>query len=182
MDVSALEYKLYYANTWEREEHISGLKPFLLHSYSTLLSQANKIVRGEAMNTNVGVSVHMCIHCGQQFNNNNNLIRHIQICHIDKSYTCPFCYKQSITYDHLKVCTSNVGVTKRYKCKECGRKFLYKYVLTTHMRTHTGERPFKCTQCTKCYTIYGNLKRHMKTHKNEKSLRTLSGEQPFKCL
>jgi len=162
-----IEYKLYYPNSWEREEHIAK---HLISSYSTLLTKANDIIKDD---TSSNSTLHICNHCDQTFDSNNKLISHVQVKHVDKSYTCPFCYEQSITKDHLKVC-SKVEINKKlYRCEECKKCFDLKCNLRTHLKRHRGEKPFECTKCGKCFIYNCRLKVHMKCHDAE--------DKQFKC-
>ena len=56
----------------------------------------------------------------------------------------------------------------------CGRQFVSRMPMETHMRTHTGERPFKCCfpGCSAAFVQNSNLSRHMRVH---------TGEKPFVC-
>ncbi|KAK3850455.1 hypothetical protein Pcinc_038728 [Petrolisthes cinctipes] len=45
-------------------------------------------------------------------------------------------------------------------CPFCGKSFLKKFNLTTHIRIHTGERPYACPKCW----YRANQRSHLKAH------------------
>ncbi|XP_063049762.1 glutamic acid-rich protein-like [Engraulis encrasicolus] len=49
-------------------------------------------------------------------------------------------------------------------CQVCGSTFLTTYLLTVHMRSHTGERPYGCEICGKTYIYPSALRMHMRIH------------------
>ncbi|KAI9503150.1 hypothetical protein BX070DRAFT_183478, partial [Coemansia spiralis] len=54
----------------------------------------------------------------------------------------------------------------RYQCEECLKYFTRPSSLTTHIYTHTGEKPHECSfpGCSKKFSVLSNLRRHMKLH------------------
>jgi len=61
---------------------------------------------------------------------------------------------------------------KPFPCKECDEKFLNRFELSKHMRTHTPEKSFACSECGKEFRHTGSLKDHLFIH---------TGQKPYKC-
>lgn len=56
---------------------------------------------------------------------------------------------------------------KRVKCDFCEYSTVNKGHLTTHMRTHSDDRPYECQFCGKKFARKDSLTRHMKTHREK---------------
>ncbi|CAI9150037.1 unnamed protein product, partial [Rangifer tarandus platyrhynchus] len=61
---------------------------------------------------------------------------------------------------------------KPYVCGEGGRSFSQNFNLVTHQRTHTGEKPYVCGECGRSFSDKSALIRHQRTH---------TGEKPYVC-
>ncbi|CAD5122679.1 DgyrCDS11089 [Dimorphilus gyrociliatus] len=92
--------------------------------------------------------------CEQEFDNQEDLVRHINCDHIQSHKKAFVCRWQDCTREE--------------------KPFKAQYMLVVHMRRHTGEKPHKCTfeGCTKAYSRLENLKTHLRSH---------TGEKPYMC-
>lgn len=57
-----------------------------------------------------------------------------------------------------------------HQCPDCPKSFTRAYILRSHLRTHTDERPFVCTICKKPFHRENDRKRHEKTHGGERDV------------
>ncbi|XP_026098749.1 zinc finger protein GLIS1 isoform X1 [Carassius auratus] len=95
------------------------------------------------------------IDCSAAYEQQEELVRHIEKVHIDQrkgeDFTCFW-----------------AGCVRRYK------PFNARYKLLIHMRVHSGEKPNKCMfeGCDKAFSRLENLKIHLRSH---------TGEKPYLC-
>ncbi|XP_073398717.1 zinc finger protein GLIS3 [Dendrobates tinctorius] len=100
---------------------------------------------------------HCCrwIDCSALYDQQEELVRHIEKVHIDQRKGEDFaCFW--------------AGCPRRYK------PFNARYKLLIHMRVHSGEKPNKCSfeGCKKAFSRLENLKIHLRSH---------TGEKPYLC-
>jgi hypothetical protein len=58
---------------------------------------------------------------------------------------------------------------KKHVCPVCKKRFTRPSSLTTHIYSHTGEKPFVCEVpgCGRHFSVISNLRRHKKIHQND---------------
>lgn len=90
-----------------------------------------------------------------------------------EQFYCEICFKTFKKLCYLKQHNNLVhSEERRYKCKQCGKRFTCLLILNKHIKKHSGEKPFKCTECTKSFNYKADLRRH--THQHREA-------QPFTC-
>ncbi|KAM3939877.1 uncharacterized protein RB166_021881 [Leptodactylus fuscus] len=90
----------------------------------------------------------------------------------EKPFPCPECGKCFLEKSDL---TSHLTIhirEKPYSCSQCDKCFSARSTLIEHWRVHTGEKPYSCSACGKCFIHKSNLVLHQRIH---------SGAKPFSC-
>ncbi|KAF5690629.1 zinc C2H2-type DNA-binding protein [Fusarium denticulatum] len=62
------------------------------------------------------------------------------------------------------------GKLQQFECPHCPKVYTKKFNLTSHLQSHTDERPFPCGQCTKAFARLSDLVRHKETHKDKQHI------------
>lgn len=140
-----------------------------------------------------------CQACGELFTNEDKYTKHMPLSHTNNNknvieeikpkkkrrkpgqaitiadLTCNICQKVCRTLnslcDHKRVHHSSES-RRRYTCEMCGKSFLSKGTLKTHIMTHNKITPYQCRLCDKAFKFPNLLRRHVDTH---------SGVKRFKC-
>ncbi|XP_041095648.1 zinc finger protein 408-like [Polyodon spathula] len=90
----------------------------------------------------------------------------------ERKYRCDECGKRFLQLCHLKKHKFTHLDYKPYLCTECGKSYSSQESFRAHLLFHKGERPFKCEQCEKAYGTKRDLKEHEILH---------TGRRPFVC-
>ncbi|KAL4714839.1 hypothetical protein ACJJTC_002698 [Scirpophaga incertulas] len=115
-----------------------------------------------------------CEPCGLKFATKKLLEEHRESLHDkdDKSWVCEVCGKVFI---HRGSLTSHVRshLPPRFGCDQCDYKTWNKYDLNKHILIHKGEKLYQCQYCSQSYYTSSNMTSHIR--------RSHEGQRPFAC-
>lgn len=114
---------------------------------------------------------YMCVHCMKLFKSHLIYRKHLKI-HSDKSFVCPICGKSFVHKHYLQTHMVVHGKSQYFQCPLCQKRFTQKGNLNQHMKFHTSKKSFVCEICGKDFYQQEHLKAHLRLHNNER---------PFSC-
>ncbi|XP_034232845.1 zinc finger protein 91-like [Thrips palmi] len=133
------------------------------------------------LRTHTGEKPYECHVCNKKYRQSSALAVHKRTHTGEKPYECAVCGKKYNRKIHLRnhlqgheqPSEGNAPKEKRtFLCHICSKMFTAQKSLSSHLRTHTGEKPYMCHFCDKTFSQSGNLRTHIRTH---------TGEKPSKC-
>ncbi|CAD5209197.1 unnamed protein product [Bursaphelenchus xylophilus] len=126
--------------------------------------------------TREGVTEEVICHCGQKFEDPQDLqthsLEHLQqvtsehLFNLRKElgpFVCPKCPKIFPSMSALQG-HSHIHVKRRHPCDKCKQCFSTTARLIAHRKRHLGERDVKCQICDQCFERNELLTNHMKIH------------------
>ena len=111
--------------------------------------------------------------CQKSFGRDAERKIHERIHFLSKYDECKFCRKRfndpSNYRKHIKLKHGNNNgvILKPFICRKCHKRFINKFCLQSHQKTHlikTKREEFKCNHCDKIFFYKSNCNRHIKKY------------------
>ena len=82
----------------------------------------------------------------------------------EKPFNCDFCDYRSASKAGLRYhIRTHHDQKSLITCVTCGYKAYNTYILTQHLRKHSGDKPFRCDECALQFSVKASLNHHNKT-------------------
>ncbi|XP_054064607.1 zinc finger protein 148 isoform X1 [Rissa tridactyla] len=77
------------------------------------------------------------------------------------------CYRGMRRFILINIATCFLSGEKPFRCDECGMRFIQKYHMERHKRTHSGEKPYQCEYCLQYFSRTDRVLKHKRMcHEN----------------
>lgn len=109
----------------------------------------------------------------------NNAIKHYKcaICAYSTPYLSTFKrHNEMHEYRKLRRQAVKAEIITSHMCDKCGKCFVSRGNLLTHVRAHINPPSFQCNLCDKRFTQKGNLKTHLQHHQKREEKKEKIGE------
>nr|XP_021205204.1 zinc finger protein 57 isoform X3 [Bombyx mori] len=109
---------------------------------------------------------YVCDDCSKRYSTKRFLRQHIETAHLKlkPDYKCTICdkiFNTSFTLRrHVEFKHEKKKLPRDKICEHCGRGFMTNKILSSHIRTHTGERPYVCQLCGATFGHSGAMYTH----------------------
>ncbi|XP_053122333.1 zinc finger protein 82-like isoform X2 [Hemicordylus capensis] len=108
-----------------------------------------------------------CTDCGKWFASESRLHKHREK-HKAKGHRGAAKNGKRVVFARGAGGSTMASVTKKlHKCQECGKKFVYKWQLISHLKGHTDEKCYQCPRCGKKIEHEASLREHCRKHAEE---------------
>ncbi|XP_071449473.1 zinc finger protein 91-like [Hetaerina americana] len=94
-----------------------------------------------------------------------------------KKYKCPECGKRYLDFRKFRYHVDAHKYGKRFKCETCGKLFASKNYLKTHLAVHVQTRQSVCDICGKTFKTNDHLVSHKRTHGERKIVCEVCGKK-----
>uniref|UniRef100_A0A3B3E1X6 C2H2-type domain-containing protein n=1 Tax=Oryzias melastigma TaxID=30732 RepID=A0A3B3E1X6_ORYME len=115
-----------------------------------------------------GVTLGLCEPCRNRLDQGDAVTIQLDTPSDKRSHFCKVCGKVFMGRGKLMTHMKIHTGERPFSCETCGKSFIQRSDLTVHTRTHTGEKPFSCEICEKAFSYAQGLNTHLRTHTNER--------------
>ncbi|XP_060535604.1 zinc finger protein 626-like [Cylas formicarius] len=104
-----------------------------------------------------------CFTCGKRYRHRASLTRHSRYeCNKMPQFVCPVCGRRLTQKTTLKTHLQNIHGLKQYVCRRCCKAYKNQTTLSRHVHHECGVSPkYRCSVCGKKFQRRDSLKHHI---------------------